>query len=582
MKKNAPDTVKSAIKAFKTVISVNLKIGIPYFVTKNIGALLNLYMVFVLGQLLDSIGNILTNYDTFSSSVFWESGLAKYFFILILIRAVVTVSEKVISFAELSLYDLFWTESYEDMMRKISTLNLEDVEKSEVQQLTTTVPAYSINAVWQTFLQVTELVNNTLVLISAGWIILNQISPWALIVVLFVLPEAISRYKSNRRLKEFRDKNATRKQFLDYIYQQSLILNNFPELRVDNVFKFFLESYNDTSSAYDKAQNNIRLEGDKLAAVLSFVDDLLLRIVQISLVPISIVRRYTIGQFKYLFDYLDNLYTASWKVIWRAFLIKDNSYYIEDYFNLLEYKGFGDITAGTQKLDPLKVPSVEFINVDFSYPESKSSALENVSFNIEPGEKVAIVGEDNSGKSTIAKLICGLYKIGPGDILIDDISIRNLDRGQLKDKVAVVFEDYIKYDFSVRKNITLSEPEREFRRRKFEEAIEITGIDKWMNENDIDEQQILGKQIGQGIQVSSGHWQRIAISRAVYRDRHILILDESLTQIDGFSRKGILKNLIEHRPKQTLIFITQDEQNANLFDKIIYIEKGKIKDVKSK
>jgi ATP-binding cassette subfamily B protein len=418
--------------------------------------------------------------------------------------------------------------------------------------------------------------------VSAGWIIFTQMSPWGLLVMFFVIPEAFYKYKQNRKLKDFRDQNATRKQYLNYIYQQSLILNNFSELRVDNVFKFFIDSYDNSSTIYDKAQNNIRFEREKKAAIISFIDNLLLRLVQLTLIPVAIVRKYSIGQFKYLFDYLDNLFSASWIVIWRAFCIKDNSFYIQDYFKLLEYKGFGDITAGTQKLDSLKVPSIEFINVDFSYPDSASSVLQDINLLIEPSEKVAFIGEDDSGKSTIAKLICGLYRIGPGDILIDNISIRNLERGQLKDKVAVVFEDYIKYDFSFRKNITLSEPERDFSRRKFEESLEITGLNTWVRENDIDEGQILGKQLSPGIQISSGHWQRIAIAKALYRDRHILILDESLTQIDGKSRERIIMNIAEFRPKQTLIYITQDENNLELFDKVVYIDKGKIKKIDKK
>jgi ATP-binding cassette subfamily B protein len=501
---------------------------------------------------------------------------------MILIRAVLATTGKIISYTETALYDLFTTESYEDIMRKISNLNLEDVENKTVQTLISSVPAYSIDATWNTFVYSTELINNMLTFISVGWIVMTQMSPWAILVALFVLPEAIYRYRKNRQLKEYRDENAQKKLYMDYVYQQATFLNNFSELRVDNVFKFLIDSFDTNSSAYDKGQNRIRVERDKKAGILAFIDRLFLRIIQIFLIPISISLKYTIGKFKYLFDYLEKLYATSWYCVWKTLLIRENSYYIQDYFDLLEYKGFGDIVSGKQKLDTLEVPSIEFINVDFSYPESKSAILENVSFKIEPGEKVAFVGEDESGKSTIAKLICGLYRIGPGDILINDVSVRNLDRGELKDKVSVVFEDYVKYDFSIRKNITLSEPEREFRRRRFEEALEITGLDNWMRENDFDENQIIGKALGEGIQISSGHWQRIAIARALYRDRHILILDESLTQVDGPSTEKILSNIIKHRPKQTLIYITQDKHNLELFDKIINISKGKIDNIEEK
>ena len=84
---------------------------------------------------------------------------------------------------------------------------------------------------------------------------------------------------------------------------------------------------------------------------------------------------------------------------------------------------------------------------------------------------------------------------------------------------------------------------------------------------------------GKGISISTGHWQRIAIARAIYHDRVVLILDESLTQIDSFSRRPILENIIKHRPKQTLIHITQEVAEKDLFDKLIYVEKSRIKEV---
>ncbi|MFH1547607.1 MAG: ABC transporter ATP-binding protein [bacterium] len=582
MEKSAPNSTKLAWKAFKTVLSVDTKIGFPYLIAKNASALLNLYLVFIFGKLIDSIGQLIVNYESFSISALSETGALKYFFILVISKLFIIASAKTIEYADIALYNLFWTKTIKNIMTKISSLNLEDVENQKIQKLVTTVPSYSVDSVWNTFTYLTEMVNNILVLIGAGWVITTQMSPWGLLVIFFVIPEAIYKYKQNRKLKEFRDQNATRLQYTDYLYQQSVILNNFPELRVDSVFDFLIDSYENSSKIFNQSQNNIRLKREKGTALLSFVDEFFLRVVQLLLIPVSIARKYTIGQFKYLFDYLDNLFTASWNVIWMTFLIKENSFYIDDYFQLIEYKGFGDIVSGTQKIDSIQVPSIEFINVDFSYPDSSSSTLENVSFRIDPGEKVAILGPDNSGKSTIAKLLCGLYRIGPGDILIDNISIRNLERGQLKDKIAVVFEHYIKYEFSIRKNITLTETETEFRRRKFEESLEITDLDKWMRENDFDESQILGKQIGQGIQISSGHWQRIAISRSLYRDRHILILDESLTQIDGPSRETILKNIMEYRPKQTLIYITQDNENLSLFNKIIHIDKGKITEIQKR
>jgi ABC-type multidrug transport system fused ATPase/permease subunit len=577
MERKRENTLKLIIKAFKEVASSDKVSGIAYPILKIALVFIQIYQIFIMGRLIDSMATYIENHSAFNINEFISSDAFKTLFIILLVFLVYRAVKVGISHTRARLWDFFHYEAKKLNIEKMSELNLEDIEKSDLQNLLTSVPSYSFHATWDTYIRTTDLVNNIINLVSAGYIIITQMSWWGIIVVLFVLPEALTRHKYNTKQKEYIDKNMEKQKYFEYIYTQSMLLNNFPELRVDNVFDFFKQSYKRAAKPYYKDLNDkIRRKRNFWHFLLSWFDGTLRSFMQILLVPIAVVRQFTIGKFKYLFDYIENLYVASWQVVWNFLMIKYRLLYVKDYFDLKEYQGFGDISSGNMDLDPLRIPKIEFVNVSFRYPNSSSAALNNISFTIEPGEKVAIIGYDNSGKSTIAKLISGLYQIGPGDILIDDISITNLKRGELKDRMAVVFENYVKYKFSIRKNITVSEPNRDFNRRKYEEALEVTGLDKWMKEQELDDSQILGKLFSNGTEISSGHWQRLAIARALYRDRAILVLDESLTQIDGFSRRPILSSIMSHRPKQTLIHICQEEDNKDLFDKLIYLEKGEI------
>jgi ABC-type multidrug transport system fused ATPase/permease subunit len=574
-------TIKSRLnlilKAFGEVVAADKLSGILFPILKNINVLSNIYEIFLMGKLLDSMTDYLRDNSTFVLKDFISSKVFGNFMILLgtffLGRALLVG----IKHFRNRLKDFFWYKFRSETIDRMSELNLEDIEKPRLQNLLTTVPSYSFGATWDIYIRTTNLINNVIQLISAGLIIVNQMAWWGLVVVLFVLPEALTRHKFNIKEKEYYDKNMEKQKYFEYLYRQSILINNFPELRVDNVFDFFKKSYKRTAKPYYEDLNNgIRRKRDIWHFILGSLDGSVRSLMQILMIPIAVIRGFTIGKFKYLYDYIRNLYSSSWSVVWNFLMIGYQLLYVEDYFELKEYQGFGHTSAGNMDLDPLKIPEIEFINVSFKYPNSSSSALENVSFNIGPGEKVIIIGYDNSGKSTIAKLLSGLYQIGPGDILVDDISITNLKRGELKERMAVVFENYVKYNFSIRKNITVSEPNKEFNRDTFQDALEITGLDTWMKESDLDENQILGKLFSNGMDISSGYWQRIAIARAVYRDRDILVLDESLTQVDGFSRRPILSSIINYRPKQTMIYITQEEDSKDLFDKQIYLEKGKI------
>jgi ABC-type multidrug transport system fused ATPase/permease subunit len=196
---------------------------------------------------------------------------------------------------------------------------------------------------------------------------------------------------------------------------------------------------------------------------------------------------------------------------------------------------------------------------------------------IKAGEKVAILGGDGSGRSTLLKLLTGLYAIQIGEYYIGKHSIRELDRGELKGKISVVFQDFVKYNFSLRRNITLSAEQDRINKSRYNEILEVTGIDKIIKAEKIEDSQILGKYFSRGRDLSPGNWQRIAIARMLYRNRRIFIMDEPFTYLDDPSSAELVENIIAYLGKdKTLIFITQDAIHLKNFDQIYMMEGGEI------
>jgi ABC-type multidrug transport system fused ATPase/permease subunit len=568
--------IKLAIRAFREVVSAAPRWGILYPIFTNVGAILSLVQIYIFGRLIDDIVVFLREDYQFTIDSFSHSDAFHNFYLIIALYVFIAFCNKMSEYIQWNLTDEFLTHYRLKTMHQLSRMNLQDFEKREVQNLLANDPIYNQPLVLDTYFTISRLLYNMVTLVLASAFVVKEMAWWGVLVGLFVIPEAFYRYHYNVKLKQFRDSDTDRLKYFEYLFKQSTLPQNFSELRVDNVFSFFINSYKESAKKYFDQVYQIRFIRDGGAIFFEWFDSLFLRVAQMMLIPISIAFRYSIGTFKYLFDYIEKVYDSAWYVLWNSLLIKSNMLYVADYFAFADYQGFGDVASGTQMLDPLKSPRIDFQNISFSYPGSTTPIVSGLTFTIEPGSNVAIVGRDNSGKSTVAKLLCGLYEIGPGDILIDGISIRNLSRGELKNKISVVFETFIKYNFSIRKNITVAQSERDFDRRSYEEALEITGLDEWMKESGIDDHTILGKLFGNGIEISTGHWQRIAIARAIYRDRQILILDESLTQIDSFSRRAILERIIRHRPNQTFIHITQETEHLDLFNKVIRIEKGTI------
>ncbi|MDD3662112.1 MAG: ABC transporter ATP-binding protein [Candidatus Dojkabacteria bacterium] len=578
-----PTTISLIFRSYKEVFRSSPLNATLYIASQNFLSVLDVFQIFLLGKLLDSIGPLLSMNTPLTLEVFATTPAAINLLTIMFVGVLSSIFNKVGVYTETQVYDSSDQFFRENVMTKLSQMNLQDVETKSMQNLLTSVPTYSFTAQFDNFKRLTSQGYNLIVFIASFSIVATRLGWWSVIVVAALLPEILIRYRTELKIKRYRDKNTEKIKYLTYLYDQSSLVRNFTELRVDNVFGFFINAFKSTATDYYKKLASLRLRGNLMyASVPAWLTGIFTRIAQIMLIPLSISRHYSIGTFKFLFDYIDKLHTSAWNLLWESFQLSSTALYARDYFSLMDYQGFGDIVSGSETLDPLTTPRIEFVNVSFSYPSSPSSALHEINLEIEPGTKIAITGKDNSGKSTIAKLICGLYEIGPGDILIENISVRNLSRGELKNKIAIMFENFVKYNFSIRKNITVTEPDRDFNRRLYEEVLEITGLSEWMKEEGIDDSCVLGKMFGTGREISTGNWQRIGIARALYRDRPILILDESLTQIDSFSRGPILEAVLKHRPKQTVIYITQEHSDTKPFDTVVHIEKGRIQEIVKK
>lgn len=180
----------------------------------------------------------------------------------------------------------------------------------------------------------------------------------------------------------------------------------------------------------------------------------------------------------------------------------------------------------------------------------------------------------------MVKILSGLYQIKSGDYLLDGISVKDLDRGQLKKNIAVTFQDFINYNFSVRENVVISGERKNINKHLYNEVSRVSQITEFLKKEKIDESHILGKTFPGGKDLSPGYWQRLAISRMLYRNKKIFIMDESFTYIDSESKDILLQNIIKYiGENRTMIYITRSVEDLDLFDRIYFFENGKVVEV---
>jgi ATP-binding cassette subfamily B protein len=219
---------------------------------------------------------------------------------------------------------------------------------------------------------------------------------------------------------------------------------------------------------------------------------------------------------------------------------------------------------------------IEFQNVSFTYPGNAKPVLRNINLKIGPHERVALVGENGQGKTTIAKLITRLYDPTEGQILLDGIDLRDYDLDSLWNEVGAIFQDFMRYDMTAAENIGMGRIEVANNPFQVRAAAMKSYAEKLIHNLPGGYDQLLGCRFEGGKELSGGEWQKIALARAHLRDAQVLILDEPTAALDARSEREVFERFTElARGKMTLL-ISHRFSTVRMADRILVLENGKI------
>ncbi len=256
-------------------------------------------------------------------------------------------------------------------------------------------------------------------------------------------------------------------------------------------------------------------------------------------------------------------------------LYEDNLF-ISYFYEFLDFK-----EKIKDPVHPIKVPKkmqkgVFFDKVSFSYPASEKKALQDITFSIQPGEVVALVGENGAGKSTIAKILCRLYDPESGTVSMDKKDIRDFAVREWREKIGVMFQDFAKYHFTARKNIWIGNIKVPFESQKVDKAAKRADADKLIQSLPQGYNTVLGKMFENGEELSVGQWQKIALARAFMRDSEVIVLDEPASSLDADSEYDIFLNFKKLLHGKSAVLISHRFSTVKMADKIIVLKKGRI------
>jgi ATP-binding cassette, subfamily B, bacterial len=219
----------------------------------------------------------------------------------------------------------------------------------------------------------------------------------------------------------------------------------------------------------------------------------------------------------------------------------------------------------------------EFEGVSFRYPGSSRMVLNGLNFALRPGERVALIGENGEGKTTIVKLLTRLYDPVEGRILLDGIDLREYDLDDLYKEIGVIFQDYMRYEMTARENIAVGRIELLDNLQKLQESARKSMANEVVAKlGPSGYDQMLGRRFETGVDLSGGEWQKVALARAYLRDAQLLILDEPTSALDARSEYEVFQRFAELTAGKMAVFISHRFSTVRMADRIVVLENGKI------
>ena len=218
----------------------------------------------------------------------------------------------------------------------------------------------------------------------------------------------------------------------------------------------------------------------------------------------------------------------------------------------------------------------EFRNVSFHYPGSSRLILNGLNFQLRPGERVALIGENGEGKTTMVKLMTRLYDPVEGQVLLDGIDLREYDLEDLYREIGVIFQDFMRYEMTARENIAVGRIEEIENLPLLRLSAQKSMADEVIAKLDREYEQMLGRRFDGGVDLSGGEWQKVALARAYLRDAQVLILDEPTAALDARSEFEVFQRFAELTTGKMALFISHRFSTVRMADRIVVLENGRI------
>jgi len=402
-------------------------------------------------------------------------------------------------------------------------------------------------------------------------------SPWLiLLLAVGVLPSFLgeTHYAFLGYAKNFRQTPAKRQ--MDYLRQVAGSREGAKEVKLFGLNKFF-------TSRFQALADQIYLEDVTLSRSKLIVGGLLGIIgtlgyygAYVYVIWRTLGGAYGIGQFTFLTASIQQASSNLQLVFSTASGIADQALFLTDLIAFFDMEPTVDSNPNGLSTPKIIRRGFEFRNVSFAYPGTERTVLKNFNLTLSPGERIALIGENGQGKTTVVKLITRLYDPTEGQILLDGVDLREYSLEDLHRHIGVIFQDFMRFEMTARENIAVGRIDQPHQQGDIELAAHKSLADTVVSKLAGGYDQMLGRRFEGGVELSGGEWQKMALARAYLRDAQLLILDEPTAALDARSELEVFERFAELTEGKMALLISHRFSTVRMADRIVVLSGGRL------